>query len=238
MRSTLRHSWLLFLAPLLLASKCRPDDEVVDTNKTPIDVNVKLQVAGVDPAFGVANKSFDAEVFGAAFEKGATVQVGGAAATSVEYAGSSSISITVPALPAGSWDLVVTNPGGASATLRRAVTLSESSGPSCPKALVYFDLDSSSLTPAARSQLDALVACARTGTMSLRVEGHCDARGTTEYNLALGQRRADAVGRYLVGLGISPGRVASTSYGEERLADTGSGATADALNRRAEVYVK
>ena len=65
------------------------------------------------------------------------------------------------------------------------------------------------------------------------IEGHCDERGTREYNLALGERRADAVRSYLAAAGISGSRVETVSYGEERPDDPGSGEDAWARNRRA-----
>jgi peptidoglycan-associated lipoprotein len=69
------------------------------------------------------------------------------------------------------------------------------------------------------------------------IEGHCDERGTNEYNLALGQRRAEAAKKYLVNLGISPERIETVSYGEERPLDPGHDESAWAKNRRAEFVV-
>ena len=69
-------------------------------------------------------------------------------------------------------------------------------------------------------------------TWVVTVEGHCDERGTAEYNLALGERRAVAVKTYLVALGVSPDRVRTVSYGKEFPFDTGHTDTAWAQNRR------
>jgi peptidoglycan-associated lipoprotein len=68
--------------------------------------------------------------------------------------------------------------------------------------------------------------------VSVTVEGHCDERGTREYNLALGERRATAVRNALVALGISPNRIKTISYGKERPAVLGSNEAAWAQNRR------
>jgi len=68
---------------------------------------------------------------------------------------------------------------------------------------------------------------------SVTIEGHCDERGTREYNLALGERRANAAKNYLVGLGIDPGRITTISYGKERPVALGSDEAAWAKNRRA-----
>jgi peptidoglycan-associated lipoprotein len=70
------------------------------------------------------------------------------------------------------------------------------------------------------------------------VEGHCDERGTREYNLALGERRATAAKNYLVALGVSADRVSTISYGKERPEESGSNETAWAKNRRAVTVVK
>jgi len=67
----------------------------------------------------------------------------------------------------------------------------------------------------------------------VQIEGHCDERGTPEYNLALGQRRADSTKKYLVNLGIDGSRLSTISYGEEKPADPGHNEAAWAKNRRA-----
>jgi peptidoglycan-associated lipoprotein len=72
---------------------------------------------------------------------------------------------------------------------------------------------------------------------TLLIEGHCDERGTNEYNMALGEQRALAARRYLVGLGIDSGRLTTISYGEERPLDIGSNESAWAKNRRAHFAV-
>jgi len=73
--------------------------------------------------------------------------------------------------------------------------------------------------------------------MKFQIEGHCDERGTGEYNLALGERRANSVMKYLVSLGIEPGRISTISYGEERPFDPGHHEDAWAKNRRAHFVV-
>lgn len=84
-------------------------------------------------------------------------------------------------------------------------------------AAVYFDLDQSSLRTDARSTLQKnYEALSNHAAWEVLVEGHCDERGTTEYNLALGQRRAAAVREYYMSLGVSGSRVATLSYGKEK----------------------
>ncbi|MCS6878609.1 MAG: peptidoglycan-associated lipoprotein Pal [Geminicoccaceae bacterium] len=103
---------------------------------------------------------------------------------------------------------------------------------------VFFAFDSAALDDAARQTLERQAAWLKQyPAVSVTIEGHCDERGTREYNLALGERRAQAVKNYLVALGISPDRIRTISYGEERPADPGHDETAWALNRRAVTVV-
>ena len=73
--------------------------------------------------------------------------------------------------------------------------------------------------------------------MKIQIEGHCDERGTAEYNLALGERRANHVKKYLVSLGITSDRISTISYGEERPLDPSNNEEAWAKNRRAHIVV-
>lgn len=103
----------------------------------------------------------------------------------------------------------------------------------------YFDFDTSEIKPEAR---DVLVAHARylaeNPNVRVRLEGHADERGTKEYNLALGDRRAKAVQRFLVINGASRGQIETISYGEEKPAVAGSNESAWAQNRRVELVFK
>lgn len=100
---------------------------------------------------------------------------------------------------------------------------------------VHFEFDSSSLDSQSRAIIEAHAAylSARPDAV-LRLEGHADERGTREYNLALGERRGQAVGRMLRLLGVDNVRLTVTSYGEENPIATGSNESAWRLNRRAE----
>jgi peptidoglycan-associated lipoprotein len=107
-----------------------------------------------------------------------------------------------------------------------------------PLADIRFDYDSSTLTDEARALLErhALWLQNRRG-VNVSVEGHCDERGTVEYNLALGEQRARAVRDYLVSLGVASERLRTVSYGKERPLDPGTGEEAWARNRRAHLAV-
>ncbi len=99
----------------------------------------------------------------------------------------------------------------------------------------YFEFDSSTLTAQAREALDAHAALLGTNDRSVRLEGHTDERGTRDYNLALGERRANAVRDYLAGSGVANYRVESVSYGEEQPVAFGSGESNWTQNRRVEL---
>jgi peptidoglycan-associated lipoprotein len=99
---------------------------------------------------------------------------------------------------------------------------------------VFFDFDSAILRDDARSTLDANARMLRDhGTVKVVIEGHCDERGTVEYNQALGERRAQAARDYLSQAGIAEARLQIISYGKERPFDPGHDEAAWAKNRRA-----
>lgn len=98
---------------------------------------------------------------------------------------------------------------------------------------VFFGYDRFDLNEIARATLEKQAAwLAKYPTVSITIEGHCDERGTREYNLGLGERRANAAKDYLVALGVSPARIRNVSYGEERPVALGSNEAAWAQNRR------
>jgi peptidoglycan-associated lipoprotein len=103
---------------------------------------------------------------------------------------------------------------------------------------VYFELDSSDLSAANQKTLDEDAALLKRYTSwTVTVEGHCDERGTAEYNLALGERRAIAARAYLISLGIAADRLRTVSYGKEFPFDPGHDESAFAKNRRAHFVI-
>ena len=97
---------------------------------------------------------------------------------------------------------------------------------------ILFDLDSAELSSEAQQDIEENAEALRDGSASISLEGHCDEQGTAEYNLALGQRRAQAVFAYLSSLGIATSRIAVISYGENIPLDLKSTEEAWARNRR------
>lgn len=99
--------------------------------------------------------------------------------------------------------------------------------------IVYFDFDKYDVKPEYREMLRQKAELMRQyPSIRVRIEGNCDERGTQEYNLALGERRARAAYEYMVMLGVNPNQLEMISYGKERPAVQGSGEQAWALNRR------
>src|SRR3989338_2800185 len=103
---------------------------------------------------------------------------------------------------------------------------------------VFVDFDKFNLKPDARKTLEKQAAWLKANpSVRVTVEGHCDERGTREYNLALGERRANSAKDYLVSLGVNPGRLKTISYGKERPVAMGSNEAAWTQNRRSVTVV-
>lgn len=98
---------------------------------------------------------------------------------------------------------------------------------------VYFSFDSSALNNASKKSLDTVAEWLNSDKgIKILLEGHCDERGTREYNLALGQRRADAVKNYLVSKKVNANRIKTVSYGKEKPEFVGKGEAVWSKNRR------
>ncbi len=103
---------------------------------------------------------------------------------------------------------------------------------------IFFGFDSAVLSDKAQATLDRQAAFLTSNpALRITIEGHCDERGTREYNLALGERRASASRDYLVAKGVDSARIRTVSYGKERPAVVGSNAAAWAKNRRSETVL-
>ncbi|UCD32220.1 MAG: peptidoglycan-associated lipoprotein Pal [Desulfobacterales bacterium] len=103
---------------------------------------------------------------------------------------------------------------------------------------IYFEFDSFAILPEAQDMLSNKAEWLQNNPdVTVTIEGHCDERGTIEYNLALGDRRAESAKAFLVNLGIAESRLNSISYGEERPMDPGNNEDAWAKNRRAHFVI-
>ncbi len=125
-------------------------------------------------------------------------------------------------------------------TSEQPATPPEATPPAAPAAAevtqpIYFAFDDYSLSGDAQGQLNKLGDFLKGSASSVvQIEGHCDERGSVEYNLALGQRRAQSAKNYLVQLGVDPSRLPTMSYGEEKPAAEGHDESAWSKNRRNE----
>lgn len=134
-----------------------------------------------------------------------------------------------PAAPEGEAAGPVTARAGA-AEAAAAVTEEKKS----PFADIHFDFDKSFIRPDAKPILEQIAAWMKMNPgAKLLIEGHCDERGTAEYNMALGERRAESARSYLVSLGVSRDRLSTVSFGKEKPLDPGHNEEAWAKNRRA-----
>jgi peptidoglycan-associated lipoprotein len=113
-------------------------------------------------------------------------------------------------------------------------------GPEIPSLVtVYFDYDDSALRPDAKDGLKRNAEFMRSNRdVKAELQGNCDSRGTEEYNLALGKRRAEAAKQYLTDLGIAPQRLITVSFGEENPAAPGESEAAWAKNRRVDFNLR
>lgn len=121
---------------------------------------------------------------------------------------------------------------------RGGYTAADLNDPSSPlyQRIIYFDYDSSDIQPQFIDILRAHASYLSSSSAPLvTLDGHTDERGTREYNLALGDHRADTVRRFLLAEGVPDGRIRTMSFGEERPVDSGHGESSWALNRRVEL---
>ncbi len=103
------------------------------------------------------------------------------------------------------------------------------------RSVIHFDFDQDILKPESQERLQELAPLLRSQpNVRIQIAGNCDERGTEEYNLHLGQRRAGVARKYLVDLGVAPGQIDTSSYGFERPVDPAHNENAWALNRRDE----
>jgi len=102
---------------------------------------------------------------------------------------------------------------------------------------IFFGLDSSAISSDARATLQHIGQEVAHSRKAVRIEGNCDERGTTEYNLALGARRANAIRDFLISRGVDTNRIATLSYGKERPLDGGSTEDAWARNRNGHTVI-
>ena len=245
---------MMFLV-LSLIIGCKKTTKGTDTGEkkdgkeiTPASTTSELRLVEVLPSVVDVGVRTEATVMGVGFTEYSALYIDDEVSVldNIVYQGESVLEFTIPALSQGMHSLRVENPDGETHTLYGAIEADGMSGtaeavellpPECAEMIVYFSSANAALDGPAKQLLEDNAACFDNRYL-YEIEGHCDERGTTEYNLSLGQRRAAVVEKYLFSQGILSDRVSSTSYGEERPAVSGSSEGAWEKNRRAVIRVK
>jgi peptidoglycan-associated lipoprotein len=176
----------------------------------------------------------------------ATTQVSAAPPPTGAAATTSGSTTAVPTPPSSSSATATPTPSGTGSSGAGATTPPASTTRPSPKEFVavadlkdvFFDFDKYDVRPGDAKILDANAAWLKSNDNLVLIEGHCDERGTNEYNLALGERRAKSTMNYLVSQGIQASRITIISYGEERPVCTEKSEDCWAKNRRAHFLVK
>ncbi|MEQ1502078.1 MAG: OmpA family protein [Myxococcota bacterium] len=225
---------LVLLAGIAGCKKKAP--EVVAPVDRPGTVESTLQVVSVSPSTVAPNAAASVSVFGSGFDGSTRVRFGDTPASAVTFDSGNQLRVGVPPLAVGEYDVTVEGATDAD-TLSRGLRVGtvNAGGTACEYVVLYFETDHSDLTDAARSTLGGLVDCYLGTEDPVRIAGHADERGTTDYNLALSYRRALAVQAYLVTLGIPKTRLPVASFGEEQPSERGGGELVWAKNRRVEL---
>lgn len=244
---SIRRASMLLVALVMVAAGCKkkgPEPVTTPVGPPVNSVDVSLQVASVSPGSVNANQPASVQVIGSGFQPGSWVNFGPHRASTVQFMNANVLQVSVPPIAAGIYNVTVSNPDARQAVLRGGLRVSQmgvSVGVDrarCGLVTVYFDTDQASLPPRSRTQLDSMMDCYTGSTTPVSVLGHADERGTTDYNIALGQRRAEAVVDYLVRAGVPQGRLPVTSMGEERPVDRGHSEASWSKNRRVELILQ
>ncbi len=228
-------SFVLVLALVLLAGcpKAKPPPEAV-----PDEQPTQKAVIGIDsvtPGSTPLGRPVTVTVEGFGFVDGTDVFLDSRRARGIDIVSEGQLTFrATDDLPAGSYDVRLETPKGDVAVARKAFTVqAPPERASCELQTVYFEFDDAGLKNDAREVLAANARCIEERSLTgLRLEGHADERGSTEYNLSLGQRRADSVRQYLENLGMDTSTLRTVSYGEEQPEDRGHSEDAWARNRR------
>lgn len=242
---------ILILLSFLIG--CKKKNEVKTNNSQleqeeiiPATVESNLRLVEVLPNVVEVGVRSDATVMGTGFSEDSQLYIDDQVSPleNVVFQDSGFLEISIPALSKGTHNLRIENPNGESHTLYAAIEAEEGSAladyqelsEKCAEMLVYFSSANFKLDETAQSLLDENISCF-TNQFMYAIEGHCDERGTTEYNISLGQKRAEIIQQYLLSKGIVLDRIQTISYGEERPVAAGTGEDSWSKNRRAVIKI-
>jgi outer membrane protein OmpA-like peptidoglycan-associated protein len=223
------------LVVLALAPACKKKPPPPPALPPPVESPLKL--VSVTPSVVAPNAAADVTVFGSGFDREMTLRVGDEPVTDLTYLNDNQVKASLPPLDPGVYDLTAVSASlGSSDVLRGGLVVERiDNTTACQFVVLYFETDRSMLNASAETTLSSVVECFGARADPIRVEGHADERGTTDYNLALSYRRALSVQGYLQAAGIAKDRLPVSSFGEERPAVSGWGEGAWAQNRRVEL---
>ncbi|MEE2827896.1 MAG: OmpA family protein [Myxococcota bacterium] len=237
LNSVLRPS--LLLAGLALLSAC-PKQQQPD--KTPEPPGPAVQIDSITPRSTTEGEAVTVTMSGHGFLEGSEVYLGAARARGVDvYSGSELTFRAAETLASGSYDVRIVTPGGdqGTAPVSFVVEPRPEETSDCSLQIVYFDFSESQLTSDTREALSNNAQCIQDQKLqSVRLEGHADERGSTLFNLSLGEERAESVRDYLVDLGADRAVFSIVSYGEERPAVRGFSEESWSKNRRVEFAIQ
>lgn len=229
---------LLALAVITLAGCPKPQPPPNPTDDRPTVEPPKVGIRDVEPDQTQEGTAVTVAVRGHGFEEGSEVYLGSRRARGVDVFDDGELSFRASEdLRADVYDVRVVTPDGDQAVEVGGfeVKARRNELGDCTLQTVFFEFNESTLTSSTRQVLSDNARCIEAGSLRrVRLEGHADERGSTEYNLSLGQRRAEAVRAYMVNLGIANDDLVPVSYGEERPAERGFGENAWSANRRVE----
>ena len=230
---------IVFVLALGACKKATPLTDKMDgveRNKNGVqDIALDLQVVAMSPGNAAVQTPLATRIYGAGFNEAVRIHVGVTELSDVTWHDKNTLSAKVPGLAEGVYDVTAINPDGGTSVLRSGLSVGAMPGVDCRNTLVYFALNQAGLTNEAKNVLTGQAGCFNSSSAPIDVEGHADERGTTDYNVSLGQRRAKSVVTYLQSQGVSSSRAKIVSWGEERPSDGGHTESAWAQNRRVEV---
>ncbi len=208
---------------------------------TPSVTEAAVAIDRLVPTRTTEGRAVTVTVMGRGFEDGMDVFIGKEPALGLDVQSADEFTFRATEdMKAGSYDVRVVRADGEQALARDAFTVAAAldADGDCRLRTVSFEFNESTLSAEARTVLGENARCIeKRGWKKVRLEGHADERGSTIYNLSLGQRRAESVRSYLLNVGVGTADLLTLSYGEEKPIDLGSDEAAWAKNRRVEFVI-